>query len=65
LALILDPGTLKTHSDPYVANTNQKTAKLQKNFMSFKWLLGLLKGGREKFLTSAKNNINIPALYKH
>ena len=27
--------------------------------MSFKWLLWVLKGGRAKMLTSAKNNINI------
>jgi len=33
--------------------------------MSFKWLLRVLKGGRTKMLTSAKNNINILSLYKH
>ena len=33
--------------------------------MSFKWLLRVLKGGRAKMLTSAKNNINILSLYKH
>jgi len=33
--------------------------------MSFKWLLGALKVGRAKMLTSAKNNINILSLYKH
>jgi len=35
--------------------------------MSFKWLLRVLKGGRAKLLTSAKNNINILSLglYKH
>jgi len=33
--------------------------------VSFKWLLQVLKGGRAKMLTSAKNNINILSLYKH
>jgi len=33
--------------------------------MSFKWLMRVLKGGREKMLTSAENDINILSLYKH
>jgi len=33
--------------------------------MSFQWLLRILKGGRSKMLTSAKNNINILSSYKH
>jgi len=37
-----------------VPKCNQKTAKLKKNLMSFKWLLRVLKGGRAKMLTSAK-----------
>ena len=48
-----------------VLNINQKTAKLKKKFMSFKWLLRVLQGGQAKMLTSAKNNINILLLYKH
>jgi len=39
-----------------VLNSNQKSAKCKKKFMSFKWLLWVLKGGQ------AKNNINIPSL---
>jgi len=30
-----------------------------------KWLLRVLKGGRAKMLTSAKNSINILSSYKH
>jgi len=30
--------------------------------MSFKWLLRVLKGGRAKMLTTAKNDMNIPSL---
>jgi len=37
-----------------VPKCNQKTAKLKKNFVSFEWLLRVLKGGRPKMLTSAK-----------
>jgi len=33
--------------------------------MSLKLLLRVLKGGRAKMLTSAKNNINIITSYKH
>jgi len=40
-----------------VPKCNQKTAKLKKKFMSFKWLLRVLKGGQAKMLMSAKNNI--------
>jgi len=36
-----------------------------KKFMSFKWLLRVLKGGQAKMLTSAKNNMNILSLHKH
>jgi len=45
-----------------VPNSNQKTAKLKKKFVSFKWFLQVLKGGRAKMLTSAKNTINILSL---
>jgi len=62
----LEPGTLKTHSDPSKSqNVTKKTAKLKKNFMSFKWFLQVFKGGQAKMLTLAKNNINILSLYKH
>jgi len=33
--------------------------------MSIKWLLRVLKAGREKMLTSSKNNINILSSYNH
>jgi len=48
-----------------VPNSNQKTAKLKKIFVSFKWLLRVLKGGRARMMTSAKNNLNFLSLYKH
>jgi len=48
-----------------VSKCNQKTAKLKKKFMSFKWLLRVLKEGWAKMLMSANNNMNILSLYKH
>jgi len=61
----LEPEMLKTHSEPSkVSKCNQKTAQLKQKFMSFKWLLRVLKGGWAKMLTSAKNNINVLSLHK-
>jgi len=48
-----------------VPKCNQKTTKLKKKLMLFKWLLPVLKGVRAKMLTSAKNNINILSSHKH
>jgi len=49
-----DLGTRNAESpfEPFkVLNSSQKTAKLKKIFMSFKWLLWILKGCRAKMLT--------------
>jgi len=61
----LEPGTLKTHSDPSKTRNVTKNSWTKKKFMSLKWLLRLLMVGRAKLLTSAENNINILSLYKH
>jgi len=52
----LGPGTLKTRSDPSKSRNVTKKQLNSKKYMSFKWLLWVLKGGRAKMLTSAKNN---------
>jgi len=62
---MLEPGKLKTHSDPSKSrNFSKKKLNSKIIFMSFKWLLRVLKEGQAKMLMSAKNNINILSLYK-
>jgi len=47
--LNLETRNAKNPFGPFKApKCNQKTAKLKKKFMSFKWLLQVLKGGRAK-----------------
>jgi len=60
----LEPGTLKTQSDPSKSRNVTKKQLNSKKLMPFEWLLRVSKGGRAKMLTSAKNNINILSSYK-